>query len=66
MNEHEKSTAKEDYLTPHSLHVRLRIIEVVLVISLVLNLVHWFVAGANDKKIENQVDNISQQTGVPK
>ena len=57
---------KGDHLTPHNLHIRLRIIEIVLVISLVLNLVHWFVAGANDKKLENQLDNISQQTGVAK
>lgn len=57
---------KGNNLSPHNLHLRLRVVEVVLVVSLFLNLLHWFVAGANDKKIENQVDTISQQTGVQK
>jgi hypothetical protein len=57
---------KGDNLSPKNLHLRLRVVEVVLVISLFLNLLHWFVAGANDHKIQNQVDNISAETGAPK
>jgi hypothetical protein len=57
--------AKErEYLSPHNLHIRLRVIEIVLAISLLLSLLHWYIAGTNDQKIQNQVDNISQQTGV--
>ena len=29
-------------LSPHNLHLRLRVVEVILVISLMLNLAHWF------------------------
>jgi hypothetical protein len=55
---------KGNNLSPRNLHLRLRLVEVVLVISLLLNLLHWYVAGANDHKMENRVDNISQETGV--
>jgi agmatine/peptidylarginine deiminase len=51
-------------LSPRNLHLRLRVVEVVTLVSLLLNLVHWYVSGVNDRKIENHVDNISQQTGV--
>jgi len=74
MIEHTKKTEageileaeKGESLTPRNLHLRLRVVEIVMVISLLLNLLHWYVAGANDKKIENQVDNIGQGIGVPK
>ena len=75
MNEHlsKKTEAGEiveaekgNNLSPRNLHLRLRVVEVVTVISLLLNLLHWYMAGVNDKKIENHVDNIAQETGVQK
>ena len=33
-------------LSPRNLHLRLRVIEVVLTISLALNLTHWYLSGA--------------------
>lgn len=74
MNEHtRKSEAREivdaekgDSLTPRNLHLRLRVVETILVISLFLNLLHWYVAGTNDKRLERQVDQISQETGAQK
>ena len=51
-------------LSPRNLHLRLRVVEVVMVVSLLLNLLHWYMAGINDKKIENRMDNPAQETGV--
>ena len=53
-------------LSPQNLHLRLRLLEVVTVISLLLSLLHWSIAGANDKKIENHVDTLVRETGVQK
>ena len=55
---------KGNVLTPRNLHLRLRVVEVVVLISLLLNLLHWFVAGANDKKMQDQVNDIQAETGV--
>ena len=46
---------KGDNLSPHNLHVRLRVVEVIVLISLFLNLAQWFVAGAATRKIESQL-----------
>ena len=55
---------KGNSLTPRNLHLRLRVVEWVLVVSLLLNLLHWFVAGSADHNLQNQVDNVKQETGV--
>ena len=36
---------KGKVLSPRNLHLRLRVIEIVLLISLVLNLIHWYETG---------------------
>ena len=33
-------------LSPRNLHLRLRVVEIVLIISLILNLVHWYMSGS--------------------
>jgi|GEM_PF-2541092 len=45
-------------LSPKNLHLRLRVVEIVLLLSLSLNLLHWYVAGANDRKLQNQVNDV--------
>lgn len=55
---------KGDSLTPRNLHLRLRVVEVVLLLSLLLNVLHWYVAGVKDDRLQNQVNNISTDTGV--
>lgn len=55
---------KGDSLTPRNLHLRLRVAEVVLLLSLLLNVLHWYVAGVKDDRLQNQVNNISTDTGV--
>jgi len=51
-------------LSPQNLHIRLRVVEIVLLISVSLNLLHWYVAGERDQNLQNQVNNVQQQTGV--
>jgi hypothetical protein len=51
-------------LSPKNLHIRLRVVEIVLLISVSLNLLHWYVAGEKDQKLQNQMDNVKQETGV--
>jgi hypothetical protein len=49
-------------LSPQNLHLRLRVVEIVVLFSLLLNLLHWFIAGANDRKLQDQVNSVQQQT----
>ena len=51
-------------LSPKNLHIRLRVLEVVVLISLCLNLFHWYIAGEKDQKLQNQVNDVKQETGV--
>ncbi len=48
-------------LSPHNLHLRLRVVEWVLLFSTLLNLAHWFVAGGREHNLQNQVDQIQTQ-----
>jgi len=40
-------------LSPHNLHMRLRVLEVVVLISLVLNLFSWYLSADSWKKADN-------------
>jgi hypothetical protein len=51
---------KGDRLTPHNLHIRLRVVEVVLLLSLILNVVSGYIAMHS----QQQVTEVQQQTGV--
>ena len=51
-------------LSPRNLHLRLRVVEIVLLVSVSLNLLHWYSAGERDEKLQNQVNNVKQDTGV--
>jgi hypothetical protein len=51
-------------LSPRNLHIRLRVLEVIVLISLCLNLLHWYMAGERDEKIQNQISEVKQDTGV--
>ena len=51
-------------LSPRNLHLRLRVLEVVTLVLVLLNLLHWYVAGTNERRIASQVDDVAQQTGV--
>ena len=44
-------------LSPQNLHIRLRVLEVIMLLSLVLNLALWFFAGNINSKVDNQTDN---------
>lgn len=55
---------KGNNLSPRNLHLRLRVMEFVAVVSLILNLLHWYVSGVTDKKIQDNVDTVAQRTGV--
>jgi hypothetical protein len=51
-------------LSPQNLHIRLRVLEVVVLVSLCLNLLHWYVAGEKYEKTQNQITDVKQETGV--
>jgi len=51
-------------LSPQNLHIRLRVLEVVVLLSLCLNLLHWYIAGGKDEKTQNQITDVKQETGV--
>lgn len=53
---------KGNSLSPKNLHLRLRVVEVVVLLSLFLNLLHWYIAGTNDRKLQDQVNSIQGQT----
>lgn len=45
---------KGDVLSPHNLHLRLRMLEIVTLLSLVLNLTLWYFAGNINTKVEER------------
>ena len=51
-------------LSPQNLHLRLRVVEVVLLLSLVLNLALWYAGGITGNRLQNQVDDVKAQTGT--
>ena len=51
-------------LSPENLHIRLRVVEAVVFISLVLNLVQGFIAYRGDKKLQGQIDGARQESGA--
>jgi hypothetical protein len=48
-------------LSPQNLHLRLRVVEVVVLLSLVLNLLQWYVAHANYRDLQNQIGTAQTQ-----
>jgi len=51
---------KGDVLSPRNLHLRLRVVEFVVLVSLLLNLVTGFMAMHSEKRVTD----VQQQTGV--
>jgi hypothetical protein len=55
---------KGNNLSPKNLHLRLRVLEVIVLISLCLNLLHWYMAGERDEKLKSQFNDIKQETAA--
>ena len=53
---------KGNNVSPKNLHIRLRLLEVVVLVSVCLNLLHWYVAGEKDANLQNQVNDVKQET----
>jgi hypothetical protein len=51
-------------LSPQNLHIRLRILEIIVLVSVCLNLLHWYMAGERDERLQTQVNDVKQETGV--
>ncbi len=49
-------------LSPRSLHLRLRVVEIVTLLSLLLNLALWYFAGHVNNKVEDVAYNAGQTT----
>jgi hypothetical protein len=48
-------------LSPQNLHIRLRVVEAVVLLSLVLNLVQGYVAMRTNEKTQAVIDRLDQQ-----
>ena len=51
-------------LSPRNLHLRLRVVEIVLLLTVCLNLLHWYMAGEKERNLQSQVTDVRQETGV--
>ncbi len=51
-------------LSPQNLHIRLRVVEGVVLVSLVLNLIQGYIANQGDKKLQGQLNDVKQETGT--
>jgi hypothetical protein len=51
-------------LSPQNLHIRLRVVEAVVFVSLMLNLIQGFIANHSDKKIQSQIDGVKQESNT--
>ena len=51
-------------LSPQNLHIRLRVVEVIVFISLVLNVVQGFIASHSNNKMQNQIDDAKVESGT--
>ena len=49
-------------LSPQNLHIRLRVVEAVVFVSLVLNVVQGFIAIHSDKKMQTQINDVKQES----
>lgn len=48
-------------LSPQNLHIRLRVVEVVVFISLALNVIQGFIAYQSENKLQSQIDGAKQE-----
>ena len=51
-------------LSPQNLHIRLRVVETVVFVSLVLNVVQGFIVNRSDKKMQSRMDDVRQESGA--
>lgn len=51
-------------LSPQNLHIRLRVVEVVVFVSLMLNVIQGFIANHSDKQMQNQINGVKQESGA--
>lgn len=47
-------------VSPHYLHVRLRVVEAALLLFVLLNIVQVFVVNQNARKMQGQIDDVRQ------
>jgi hypothetical protein len=53
---------KGSNLSPRNLHIRLRVVESVVLVSLLLNLVQGFIARRSDDKLRDRIDGAKQES----
>ena len=51
-------------LSPQNLHIRLRVVEVVVFISLMLNVIQGFIANHSENKMQDQINDVKQESGA--
>ena len=51
-------------LSPQNLHIRLRVVEAVVFVSLVLNVIQGFIAIHSDNKMQNQINDVKQESAA--
>ena len=51
-------------LSPQNLHIRLRVVEAVVFVSLMLSVIQGFIANYSDNKMQNQINDVKQESGA--
>ena len=51
-------------LSPQNLHIRLRVVEIVVLISLLLNVVQGFIGVQKERELKSQINDVKNETGV--
>ena len=51
-------------LSPQNLHIRLRVVEAVVFVSLMLNLIQGFIANQSNRKLQNQFNDVKQESSA--
>jgi hypothetical protein len=51
-------------LSPRNLHIRLRVVEAVVFVSLMLSLIQGFIANQSDKKMQSRIDDVRQESNA--
>ena len=51
-------------LSPQNLHIRLRVVEAVVFVSLMLSLVQGYIANQRDKNMQNRLEGVGLESGA--
>ena len=51
-------------LSPQNLHIRLRVVEVIVFVSLMLNVIQGFIANHSENEMQNQINDVKVESSA--